>query len=1474
MSRLIRYGLALCLLFITQSVQAANPVISGTPDLSVFAGEVYSFKPSATDADNDALTFVIQNKPDWANFSDSTGRLSGRPSAAERGRYARIRIGVSDGSSTSWLDFFTLVVANNAPEISGVPTNKVKVGDAYSFVPEASDVDGDPLSFGIQKKPGWGSFDEKTGALTGTIRNADAGKIFENIVITVRDGEGGKTSLPAFFVEVESNNKPVISGEPATEVFATQPYRFKPKASDADGDKLTFIIEGKPEWASFSAKTGVFQGTPKPKHRGRTAELIKIAVTDGVATSNLKAFKINVKNNVPTISGKPKKVVDIGEKYSFIPEANDAEDDLLTFSIKKKPIWASFDEKTGALTGTIRAQDAGKLFEGITITVRDDQGAKVSLAPFNIQVENNAAPVISGEPAKEVLAKKLYKFKPKAVDDDGDKLTFSIEGKPEWAKFNTKTGVLQGKPKPQHRGKTELPIKISVTDGISTSSLGAFKIVIKNNDPKVSGKPKSSVDIGEQYTFKPKATDKEKDTLTFQVKNRPQWLKLDKATGQLQGTPGLVDEGIKFKDITVTVIDSEGGKASLAPFSIQVKNNESPVISGSPAESVLAQAEYSFIPKVKDKENDPITFSIKNKPDWASFDEVTGELSGTPTSADRGRYPGIRIGASDGKETTLTDIFAIKVLNNEPTLSGTPEASIVAGETYVFKPKSGDIDGDTLNFKIKNKPKWADFNANTGKLSGIPRTKDERGTTEGILITVLDGEGGKKVLPEFDITVVERNRLPYISGLPEKIAPVSEPYTFIPRARDENTEAEIEFSIKNKPAWLNFNKATGKLSGTPTSADVGTYGNIVISVNDERGGSASLDAFDLTVDNTAMTRLQAYRLLTQATFGPTAEALDAAMSQSPEQWLNGQFNKASAYDRANDAHQTHLQRTIEIATTAEPSTDWFRTDNVFNKGEASTSVLNYQMSAWLENAIGHPSNTQHGQDQLRQRVAYALSQLLVVSDFAPPLDQRGEALAAYYDILAKHAFGNYRDLLGEMARSPAMGVYLSHQGNRKTDLATSTRPDENFAREVIQLFSIGLFELNLDGTPNRDGNHLTFPDSGSTVVPTYTQNDVVEMSKVMTGWDLVSNRIYGLNRGKQGDYTVQMEFTAAEHEDEVATGGDGNVTVMGSTFALNSGADGSGMDSALDVLFAHPNIAPFVSKHLIMRLVTSNPSSDYVARVAAVFNDNGDGVKGDLKAVVKAILLDTEARDGALSGAVAGKAREPLIAMTHFLRAHDVRPIDGWTGRDGSTIVNGVYWYRKPQADLGQAPLRSPSVFNFYDADFVPSDSFFADNRLVAPEVQIQTDQMLLEYNNQVATFLDTFELNQVTRVAGQTLNEFVSDKDYSFTRALMLIDLSDELAFYERALDGDANGDFARMNLTNPETDIPYKEKAVDDLLDRLDQTLLGGQMTDKYRAALKLYLLEAAGSNNEDSFLEAMANVQDVIRLITTSSAFMVHE
>lgn len=430
---------------------------------------------------------------------------------------------------------------------------------------------------------------------------------------------------------------------------------------------------------------------------------------------------------------------------------------------------------------------------------------------------------------------------------------------------------------------------------------------------------------------------------------------------------------------------------------------------------------------------------------------------------------------------------------------------------------------------------------------------------------------------------------------------------------------------------------------------------------------------------------EASRFLTQATFGPIDADVSRVSQLGYRGWIEEQFLRPRVY------HGTYWDAENALITAATGGERTAFGDQVTN-------------SFWKQALTGN--------DQLRQRVAFALSQIFVVSMVDGTIDywdKRTRGVAAYLDMLDDNAFGNYRILLESVALHPMMGRYLSHLGNEKEDPDSGRLPDENFAREVMQLFSIGLIQLNLDGTPKL---------SAGQPIPTYGPDDVAGLAKVFTGWgwygpDTSEGRWRGWIEAPDRNYRPMQPYPAYHSTSEKS--------FLGTTIAAQASADPrASLKIALDALFYHPNVGPFIGKQLIQRLVTSNPSPGYVERVASAFNNNGAGIRGDMKTVIRAVLLDPEARklDG---GPTYGKLREPILRLSAFLRAFNS------TSRSGKYLVGRT---DDPSYSLAQSPLFSPSVFNFYRPGFVPPNTDTGDAGLTAPEMQITNEVSVAGYAN------------------------------------------------------------------------------------------------------------------------------------------------
>jgi uncharacterized protein (DUF1800 family) len=435
---------------------------------------------------------------------------------------------------------------------------------------------------------------------------------------------------------------------------------------------------------------------------------------------------------------------------------------------------------------------------------------------------------------------------------------------------------------------------------------------------------------------------------------------------------------------------------------------------------------------------------------------------------------------------------------------------------------------------------------------------------------------------------------------------------------------------------------------------------------------------------TPASREDAARFLSQATFGATEVDLDRVMSLGYRAWLDEQWAKPRSRHRAFwDEQEAQVK-------AANPSSS-IGADGVYN--------------AFWKAAVS-------GEDQLRQRVAFALSQIFVISLQDGAVDDSPRAVADYLDMLADQGTGSYRELLEAVSRHPMMGLYLSHLRNQKANARTGRVPDENYAREVMQLFSIGLHELNADGSVKT---------SNGQPVETYTPADISGLAQVFTGfsWACPSwpdNNCFSRGESDGESYADRSLRPMMGYPQYHSTE---EKSFLGLTIPVQSqAAPDASLAAALDHLAAHANVGPFVGRQLIQRLVTSNPSPAYVAAVSAAFADNGQGVRGDMKAVVKAVLLHPEAR---ASSNTAGKLREPVLKLSGLLRAY------GFASDSGRYRVGNT---DNPATALGQTPMRSPSVFNFWRPGYVAPGTDMAAQGLVAPEMQQVNETSVAGYVN------------------------------------------------------------------------------------------------------------------------------------------------
>jgi uncharacterized protein (DUF1800 family) len=507
--------------------------------------------------------------------------------------------------------------------------------------------------------------------------------------------------------------------------------------------------------------------------------------------------------------------------------------------------------------------------------------------------------------------------------------------------------------------------------------------------------------------------------------------------------------------------------------------------------------------------------------------------------------------------------------------------------------------------------------------------------------------------------------------------------------------------VNGSPVTTTFN------SGTQLTASVSPTesGNLDLQVLNPSPGPATSADLVATVSGTPPTPVvsetDASRFLEQATFGATDASIHHLSLIGYSAWLNEQFAMPQTL------HEPAVEQAVILNNPPCAATNLKCNEALFVQNASNEDLV--QDTFWQQGIAGN--------DQLRQRVEYALTSLFVIStepNFSIQSMPRGEA--NYYDVLGKDVFGNFRTLLNDVTLNPMMGQFLNMLGNDKGN--ATTEPDENYAREVMQLFTIGLWQLNDDGSQKLDG-------SGNPI-PTYSNNDVVGLAAVFTGWSwgvpednsetVWSNCCVWEGPG-YGEELLPMQAFPSHHY-------TAEKQFLGVTIPASASPDTTGdLKIALDTIFNHPNVPPFFCKQMIQHLVTSNPSPTYISNCSAVFENDGTGVRGDLKAVITEILTDPEARDSAADFANPhyGKVRESLLRYMEWARAFTAQSRTG--SYDNGSTEDPIY-------GLGEMSLRSPTVFNWFAPNYVPPGTSIAAAGLEGPEMQMTNVSTVVGYIN------------------------------------------------------------------------------------------------------------------------------------------------
>jgi len=606
-----------------------------------------------------------------------------------------------------------------------------------------------------------------------------------------------------------------------------------------------------------------------------------------------------------------------------------------------------------------------------------------------------------------------------------------------------------------------------------------------------------------------------------------------------------------------------------------------------------------------------------------------------------------------------------------------------------------------------------------------------------------------------------------------------------------------------------------------------------------------------------ITRARAIRFLKQATLAYDEYDISKVIEKGYSKWIDD-YNFQQTRKGYGDAKYSYTQYLYKMMHEIYPDN---YSDEITSVSQEVNFPENYASVNIYKTLKEHVwwAKIFQGFAPVRLKTAYALSNIIVVSADSPAgnlLKWRGEALAYYYDILYKNAFGNYKDLLRDITYSPTMAYYLTYAGSAEFNETKGTSPDENYARELMQLFTIGINELNLDGTPKLDSNDK--------FIPTYTQRDVVESAKVFTGWWFVDEESlgkYGRLSKVRYTYNKPIVFYEEYHDFD-------DKEILGQT--ISKDLDGSeDIEALLDILYSNQNIAPFISKKLIQEFTTSNPSPEYVARVATVFNDNGSGVKGDLEAVVQAILLDPENLNENHNGnSNFGKTNDLVTVLAQYLKMFNVKGYNYWkfNGNDMYYKKYGRVWI-DTKGEFGQSPFDAPDVFNFYQPTFMPSSSDFRDNNLVAPQLQLYTPSNFILFNKSIYDNVygdyECLTLKLFNDDNYATMDDYTKSLNKkNSNNMLYYLDFTEEYNIVDKAINGgEIQNNFGALS------DDDKKLTAINALIEHLDNKL-GLSLSSDYKSSLA----EAIAKNNSGNSSEwsAWKIIRSTVTTLATSPYF----
>ena len=809
------------------------PVYTAVPDTVATEDVLYSSTVSATDGDGDGIVYSATETPVWATFTPATRTLSGTPGNEHVG-FHNVTLSITDGTDVVDSSYQIRVAnVNDAPTFTSMPDTVATEDVLYSSAILASDIDAeDSLIYAATTLPPWGTFNDTTGVLSGTPGNEHVG--FHDVTLTISDGT--VTLDSSFQIRVANvNDAPTFETMPDTVATEDVLYSSAITAADIDeGDSLIYAATTLPPWGTFNDTTGVLSGTPGNEHVG--FHDVTLTISDGTVTLD-SSFQIRVANanDAPTFETMPDTVATEDVLYSSAIAGADIDvDDSLIYAATTLPVWGTFNDTTGVLSGTPGNEHVG--FHDVTLTISD--GTVTLDSSFQIRVANaNDAPTFETMPDTVALEDMPYSSAVVGADIDvGDSLIYSAPVLPAWLTFNDTTGVLSGTAGDTLLGDHNVTLRLS--DGtVNVDSAFVITLLNTNDAPTFATMPDTIALEDMSYSSAVTGADVDiGDSLIYSAPLLPEWLTFNDTTGVLSGTAGDTLLG----DHNVTLRISDGTVNVDSSFIITLVNTNDPPAFTSVPDTIAIQGDlYSYTPTAVDIDGDTLFFSAPVLPIWLSFDSATHVLSGTPGNDHVGDNSVSLMITDTVVNVVQSFVIEVENINDPPAFTSTPITEARPGVAYEYLVTAEDVDGDSLTFTALVLPGWLTFDASSQLLSATPSDTD----VGDQFATIRVSDGILFADQTFVVSVSYANHAPNFISDPATTVVVGEAYIYTINAYDIDGD-ELTYSAPVLPDWLTFYPQTHVISGIPQTEDLGPH-DVTVSVSD--GTVSAQQSFPLTV---------------------------------------------------------------------------------------------------------------------------------------------------------------------------------------------------------------------------------------------------------------------------------------------------------------------------------------------------------------------------------------------------------------------------------------------------------------------------------------------------------------------------------------------------------------------------------------------------------------------------------------------------